>query len=92
MARMPGVLALHQPVQPQRLAVVHQIDLVALPGHHVLLPGPRALARHDALRQRASARGLRRAEREFPRDCGYLCGRELTTPLQQPVHGLAGAG
>ena len=39
-----AVRALHQAVQPQGLAVVHQLDLIALPAEQRMVPGPRGFA------------------------------------------------
>ena len=98
MAAGRRVLALHQAVQPQGLALVEHVHLIALPGDDVRLPGPGPVATGDALGHAGRFLGLVRAEGELVRSSGYCSRRHRRgvrrhhPPFQQPVHGLADAG
>ena len=95
---MARVLALHQPVDPEGAALVHHVHFVALPAHHVRVPGPGARTTGNALRQGDGLRRLRRVKGKFPR---CRLNRDRTrhggnighrTPFEQTVHGFANAG
>ena len=92
LALKAGILALHQAVQPQRLALVHQVHLIALPGQRVGAPGPGARAGLNTLRQRGRRCGLRRTEAKLARHGSDLLRRHTPAPFQQTVHGLTDAG